>query len=105
MATDASNEAFERAGRDHSAARKVVLWWLAGLGYSLYCLFGRFLPEDIDSGFLIFLNRHGAAISALVCALGASYAYSEERRQHRRFLDVARAWSAKNPPRVKGGNQ
>jgi hypothetical protein len=94
MATSASDEAFETASRDYGATQRVVRWWLAGLGYALYCIFGRFLPEDIDNGFLIFLNRHGAVLAAVICAVGAACAYREQRRQGRRFHEVAQAWAA-----------
>jgi len=90
----AADAAFESATQAHRAAQIRFRWWLAGLGYALYCLLGRYLPSDIDSGLLIFLNRHGAAIAALVCAVGALDAFRTERRERRRFRGVAQAWAA-----------
>ena len=81
----APDPVYEAASRDYYAARKVFRWWLAGLVYGVFCLFGRYLPrnvlEGLGGGLLILLNRHGAALAALVCTVGAAVAFREERRK------------------------
>jgi hypothetical protein len=92
--TPSADAAYEAAGRAYSAAKKKLRWWLGGLGYAVFCLVGRFLPrDDLGISFFIFLDRHGAALAALVCAIGAADAFREERRELQCLQQVRQAWA------------
>lgn len=100
-----ADHALDIAAAAHSAARRKLLWWLAGFGYAAFCIGGRYLPRDlIGDGFVIFLNGHGAAITGLVCAVGAATAFSELRRERGQLNEVAQAWAAEQPPRAPRRN-
>jgi hypothetical protein len=90
----ASDDANDRAYDAYIAARRKFYYWLGGVGYAAYCIASRYLPPDIDSGFLRLLNARGAAIALIVAATGAFTAYGELRRERLRFHDVSRAWLA-----------
>jgi undecaprenyl pyrophosphate phosphatase UppP len=89
-----SDNAVEEAHEAYAIANRKFLWWLAGVAYAIYCLFGHLLPRSIDDGFLIFLNQHGAAIVGSICIIFASVAFQQRKREQLRLRDVASAWAA-----------
>jgi hypothetical protein len=86
-------------------------WWLAGIGYSAFCLLTIRFPRALNSVyFLAFLNVRGAFVFAAACAMFARDArkkqhflrpFVEESRQsslERQLVAFAERNAAKQPP-------
>ena len=99
-----SDNTVEEAHEAYAIAHRKFLWWLAGVAYATYCLFGHLLPHSIDDGFLIFLNQHGAGIVGAICIVAAITAFQRRKREQLRLRDLARAWAAEQTSSRAGRN-